>query len=158
MMKDAVKLTKLICDFLNGLSEEEISALLENEARLKVEFSARKTCVFCDCSLGEVERTEAIYETEVNGAIHRTADKAIKLPDSFFQELDSLDSREKAQELFKQSAFCKAQLVEIARHYSIPVTTKDRNAQIVDRIIESVVGSKLKHETLLTANLHRRSK
>ena len=146
MMKDAAKLIKLICDTLNRLSEEEISALLENEARLKVEFPARKACSLCEGVSEAVERSEAIA-----GALGG----AVMLPDSFFRELDSFDSREKAQELFKQSGFRKAQLMEIARHYSIPVTTKDRNAQIIDRIIESVVGAKLKHETLLTANLHR---
>lgn len=146
MMKDVVKLTKLICDVLSRLSEEEISALLANEARLKVDFPSRKMCSARERSCGAVELT---------GADEGIVDKATKLPDSFFQELDSFDSREKAQELFKQSGFRKAQLMEIARHYSIPVTTKDRNAQIIDRIIESVVGAKLKHETLLTANLHR---
>ncbi|MBQ7680923.1 MAG: hypothetical protein IJR48_04310 [Oscillibacter sp.] len=127
MMKDAATLLKLICDIINGLSEEEISALIEKRARLKVQFPERQ----------------------------KSSREAVELTDDFFRELDSAKTRESAKELFARFPFRKAQLLEIVRHYSISVTAKDNNATIIDRIIESVVGSKLKHETLLTANLHR---
>lgn len=125
MMKDAAKLMKLICDILNGLSEEEISALLEKRARLKVEFPDRQ----------------------------KLSREAVDL-DSFFKELDSFEDREQARTLFERHSLRKADLMEIARHYSISVTPKDNNAKIVDRIIEMTVGAKLKHETLLKASLH----
>lgn len=126
MMKDTLKLLKLTLDFLNDLSEDDISALLNKQARLKIEFPSQK----------KPTRT------------------ATKLTDSFFQEFDSFKTREKARALFEQCAFRKPDLLEIAKHYAIPLSGKESNPQIIDRIIESTIGSKLKFNTLLTTNIH----
>lgn len=126
-MKDAMELLKLIVDFLNELSEEDISALLDKRARLKVDFPNQK----------KPTRT------------------ASKLSDSFFQKFDLLKTREEAQALFEQCAFRRPDLQEIAAHYKIPITGKKTNVEIIDQIIASIIGFKLDRETMLNTDIHR---
>ena len=47
----------------------------------------------------------------------------------------------------------KSELKAIAQKYNIPIGSKDTNTQIIDKIIENVVGSRLKFDALLNTNL-----
>ena len=71
-MKDTIKLIKLISEFLDGLSEEELLALTEKKARLKIELPRNQ----------------------------KSTDTA--LTEKFFQELDSLTTRDDAKSLFER--------------------------------------------------------
>ena len=125
MIKDVIKLMKLTLDVLDELSEDDISALLDKRAHLKVEFPNQK----------------------------KPARTAAKLTDSFFQKFDSCKTREEARALFEECAFRRADLLKIAKHYDIPLT-KESNPQIIDGIIESTIGSRLKFHTLLNVHSH----
>ena len=125
-MKEAIKLFKILLDTIDGLSEEELSALLSGKAHLKIEPS------------GEQKSNESVYV----------------IPNDFLTQLESCDSRESAQKLFNESNFSKGTLKTVAKHYSIPIGSKDTNSQLISKIIEIVIGSKLKYDTLLNTNLN----
>lgn len=40
-----------------------------------------------------------------------------------------------------------------AKKYNIPLGSKETNSQIVEKIVENIVGSKLKFDVLLNTNL-----
>ena len=76
-MKEEIKLFKILLDTIDGLSEEELSALLSGKAHLKIEPS------------GEQKSNESVYV----------------IPNDFLTQLESCDSRESAQKLFNESNF-----------------------------------------------------
>ena len=123
--KDEIKLIKIVADILDELSEEQLTAILEKKARLKFEFTT----------------------------IQKTDDTVDELSDDFYTQFEMCQSRESAQRIFDTSNFQKSTLKSIAKHYSVPVGSKDRNQQIVSKIIETVIGSKIKYDTLLNTNL-----
>ena len=41
----------------------------------------------------------------------------------------------------------------MAKKYGVPIGSKETNSQIIDKIIENVVGSKLKFDALLNTDL-----
>lgn len=125
-MKEQLKLFKILLDTIDRLSEEELSALLSGKAYLKFELSGEQ----------------------------KTNEPSHTIPDAFLAQLESCHSRESAQKYFDEANFSKITLKAIAKHYSIPIGSKDTNSQIIDKIIEIVVGSKLKYDTLLNTNLN----
>ncbi len=125
-MKEEIKLFKILLDTIDKLSEEELSALLSGKAHLKFEPS------------GEQKSYELVDV----------------IPNDFLTQLESCSSRESAQKLFDESNFSKVTLKAIAKHYSIPIGSKDTNSQLTGKIIEIVIGSKLKYDTLLNTNLN----
>lgn len=85
--------------------------------------------------------------------IRKTDNIVNELSDDFYAQFERCQLRESAQKLFDTSNFQKSTLKSIAKHYSVPVGSKDRNQQIVSKIIETGIGSKLKFDTLLNTNL-----
>ncbi|MDD2957181.1 MAG: hypothetical protein PHR92_01435 [Lachnospiraceae bacterium] len=126
-MKEQIKLLRLILDIFEGLSEDQLRDLLDKKAKIKIEYPKPQ-----DCQLKF-------------GVLH----------DEVFVKLDSLTSRDDATEYFKGLNLTKASLKEIADHYSIPLGSKDTNTQIVEKIIENVIGSKLRFDALLNTNLNK---
>ena len=125
-MKEEIKLFKILLDTIDKLSEEELSALLSGKAHLKFEAS----------------NEQKIYET------------FDALSNDFFTQMESCESREGAQKLFDEYNFSKATLKAIAKYYCVFIGSKDTNSQLISKIIETVIGSKLKYETLLNTNLN----
>lgn len=125
-MKETVKLFNIIFEFLNECSEEEISELLEKKA------------------------TIIIQKKELSSKSHLS----LSIDDAFFEKLENAQSREDAYQLFQLFSFKKSQLKEIGAHYSISFGNKENNVVMVEKIVEAVVGSKLKHRALLNVNLN----
>ena len=124
--KDEIKLIKIVADILDELSEEQLVAILEKKAHLKFESIT-------------IQKADEIVD---------------ELSDDFYVQFEMCQSRESAQKIFDTSNFQKSTLKSIAKHYSVPVRSKDRNHQIVSKIIETVIGSKIKFDTLLNTNLN----
>lgn len=125
-MKEEIKLIKIVLDMLDELTEEEISAIITKNARLKLEFPNTRT----------LSKSASTFSND------------------FYFQLENCPSRETAQELFTTSNLKKVELKEIAKHYSIPIGSKENNQQIINKIIETVIGSKIKFNTLLNTNLN----
>lgn len=126
-MKDQVQLLKIVFDFLNNLSEEQLKLLIEKRARLNV----------------EMEKTV-------------TAKPEVSIPvDEICERINGFSTREEALEYITGLSLLKSQLKAIAKKYDIPIGNKETNNQIAEKIVENVIGSKLRFDALLNTDLKR---
>lgn len=125
-MKDQIQLLKVVFDFLDNLSEEQLKMLIAKKAKLNF----------------EVEK--------VTG----NENKSLKIcVDEICEKMESFSTREDALEYITGLSLLKTELKAIAKKYGVPIGSKDTNNQIVDKIVENVVGSRLKFDALLNTNL-----
>ena len=124
-MKDQVELLKIVFDFLAHLSEEQLQLLLSKKAKIKLEI--------------EKEKKDEL--------------KALDSLEEICSKLEGFRTREKAMEYIMSLSLGKAGLKDIAKEYNIPLGSKDTNLQIIEKIIENVVGSRLKFDALLNTDL-----
>lgn len=124
-MKKQVQLLKLVFDFLGRLSEEQLQLLLTKKAKIKF----------------EIEK--------------ETVDEAISqiCLEEVCSKIEAFTTREEASEYINGLSLLKVDLKAIAKKYDIPLGSKETNMQIVEKIIENVVGSKLRFDTLLNTDL-----
>ena len=124
-MKDTVTVLKLVIDFLDRLNENELYDIINHKAKLKLEYEKTKVSVDYD--------TERVSE--------------------ICKKLETITIREEATEYLKSLNINKNTLKEIVRQYNIPCTSKDTNTELIVKIVESVVGAKLRFDALLNTNL-----
>jgi len=127
-MKEQIQLFKIVVDFLDNLSEEQLKLLIAKKARLNV----------------EVEKTV----TEEPKPIHICVEEVC-------EKIERFSTREDALGYITGLSLLKAELKAIAKKYDIPIGSKETNDQIVEKIIENVVGSKLRFDALLNTDLKR---
>lgn len=125
-MKDQVQLLKVVFEFLDNLSEEQLKMLISKKAKLNLVVEKIKT--------NETKSLEICA-------------------DEICEKMESFSTREDALEYITGLSLLKTELKAIAKKYDIPISSKDTNNQIVDKIIENVVGSRLKFDSLLNTNL-----
>jgi len=125
-MKDTVALLKVIFDFLSSLSDEQLRNLIEKKIKLRID-------------------NQKQLEPEK---------KTVPDVGEICAKLNIFTTKEQARDLFNNIVADKPTLKEIAKHYSIPVLSNDTNAQLVDKIIENVVGAKMKFDTLLNTKIN----
>ncbi|MCM1201979.1 MAG: hypothetical protein NC312_12180 [Bacteroides fragilis] len=124
-MKEQVQLLKTVFDFLDRLSEEQLQLLLSKKAKIKFEMEK------------EIINTPA---TQI--CLEEVCSK-----------IEEFTTREEAIEYINTLSLLKADLKIIAKNYNIPLGSKETNGQIAEKIIENVVGSKLKFDALLNTDL-----
>lgn len=127
-MKTQVQLLKIVFDFLDQLPEEQLALLIEKKARLKL-------------------------ETEKNPSKgSRTAEFDVE---EVCKRLECCSTREEAMQYMTEVSLSRAGLKAVAKKYNIPLGSKDRSNQIAEKIIENVVGSRLRFDALLNTDLKR---
>ena len=126
-MKKQVRLLKIVFDFLEHLPEEQLELLISKRARLKLD-------------IGREVREE--FTTEI-------------CIDEVCDEIEKFTTREEAKQYIEGLSLLKVDLKAIAKRYNIPLGSKDTNVQIIDKLVENVVGSKLKFDALLNTDLKR---
>ena len=89
----------------------------------------------------EIER-EMLNETTTKICIDEVCD-----------EIEKFTTREDAIEYISQLSLLKVDLKAIATKYNIPMGSKETNTQMIDKIVENVVGSKLRFDALLNTDL-----
>lgn len=124
-MKEQVQLLKIVFDFLDRLSEEQLQLLLSKKAKIKFEMEK-----------------EIINAPTTQVCLEEICSK-----------IEAFTTREEAIEYINTLSLLKADLKIIAKKYNIPLGSKETNGQIVEKIIENVVGSKLKFDALLNTDL-----
>lgn len=125
-MKEQIQFLKIVIDMLSQLTEDQLNDLATKKARLRLEYPKK---------LEESQPT--LMEME-----------------EIFKKLDSFKSREDAYTFFEGFVTTKTDLRNIAKHYNIPLASKDTNAQLIEKIVENVIGSKLRFDALLNTNLN----
>lgn len=127
-MKDQIQLLKIVFDFLDNLSEEQLKLLVTKKARLILEIEKK---------ISEESKPIQICVEEI------------------CEKIEGFMTREDALEYIMGLSLSKSELKAIAKKYDIPIGSKETNNQIVDKIIENVVGSRLKFDALLNTDLKR---
>lgn len=119
-MSDTIKIIRIVFDFIDRCSEKELDDLVSGKAKFKIQYSKRKN------------KSKSIINTR-----------------KILSELDSFTSVEEAKEYFVSKNFTKAVLRQIAEKNNVVLLSKDTNEQIIDKIIELIIGSTLRYNSLL---------
>ncbi|MCS6105068.1 hypothetical protein DWV12_13475 [Clostridium botulinum] len=126
-MKETIMTLKVIVDFFSQLTEEQISDIINNKAKLKLEYRKAK-----DNKKFDIKGIREICK-----------------------KLENINSRDEGIKYLKSLNIRKNELKAIGKEYNIPFTTRDTNAQLIDKIIEGLVGAKLRFDALLNTNLSK---
>lgn len=129
-MKNDVQLLKIVVDFLSRLSDEQVNDLLNKNARLTLEAVSKKK---------DTPKSPQDEETLAN----------------ICAQINAFSTREDAQTYFATKKFSKKMLQTIAKSYDIALTSKDSRETITNKIIETLIGSKLRFDALLTTDLSK---
>jgi len=124
-MRDFIRLTKIVMDTLEQLSDEQINDILTKQAKLKIEYPKKA----------------------------RAAEAPAQDISEYVRNIDLFQTREEAKIYLNGLKASKKTLNDIAKHYSVPVRSKDTNAKIIDSTVEVVIGSKLRFDALLSTDL-----
>lgn len=127
-MKETIAAFKFVLDFLSQLNEEQLSDVINNKAKLKLEYE--KVTINQERDTDNVENIKEICN-----------------------KIEALNSREEAIQYLQSININKNTLKAIVKQYNVPFTSKDTNAQLINKIVEGVVGAKLRFDALLNTNL-----
>lgn len=130
-MKDAICIAKIVVNFLERLSEEQIDDLLNNKARLKFEAISDKKAG----NKGKEEEDTLYHSEKLNG---------VK------EKINAFTSTDEARGYFESMAFTKKELKAIANMYEMPVANSDTNRALAEKLIKNLVGSRIRFDTLLS--------
>lgn len=131
-MKEQIQLMKLVFDTFNKLSTTQLDDLLAKKAQLKLIYPEEKK-VKNEISNNEID----------------------KIVNEISNELKQADSRDKAESILNNRTINKQMLKLISKKYNISLNGKDSNTVIIEKIIENVVGSKIKFDALLNTDLKK---
>lgn len=124
-----MQLLKVVFEFLECLPEDQLKMLVAKKAKLYLKMETEK----------EIKKvSEPITQNYL---------------DDICKEIENFTSRGEAIEYINRLTLLKADLKIIAKKYNIPLGNKETNSQIVEKIVENIVGSKLKFDALLNTNL-----
>ena len=128
-MKKIIGILSKVMSNLSLLSDEELEQLLNGKARLRYEIIEKKCAKL---------------------------DKGVK--EDFLEvknKLNSMKSRESALIYLSELNLKKSDILKIASEYEISLPVKDKNGVLIEKLIENVVGSKLRFDSLLDMNLKK---
>lgn len=129
-MKETVTLLTLVFNFIDGLEEGDINALLSKKARLAILYTQKE----------KTDSETALSLEQINEIAHN---------------IESYSARNDAIEYLKDLNLKKDELIKIAKQFEISIKKKDSNANLVNLIIEGVVGSRLRYDALLHTNIEK---
>lgn len=122
--KTLAVVTKAI-EFINSLNDKEFEKLLSGE----YEFSLKQT------------KTTVKKETKASIAKDNVYEEYVKA-------IYSSNTRNEAKEFIESLELTKDKLLTLAKYLSVQVNKKSKKDDIVDRIVEVIVGGKLRREVL----------
>ena len=124
-MKQSVAVLKIVFDFLDKCSEDDLLLLRIGKAKLKIEYPKEKP-------------------------VHQETDINIS---EILNEIESFTTIESARAYFSDKKFNKAILKKIAEKNNISTSPKATNEQLINKIIEILIGSKLRYDALLNMDI-----
>ncbi len=120
-----VALLRTVAKDLQALSEDERQQLNEGTARLRLVFEAKSSSKKSEKSSATEIDTEAIQA-----------------------RLEKCRSREEAAALLSNGGFTKANLQKLTRAMDLPFQKDDNTQRLLDRIVESAVGFRLRSQAI----------
>ena len=132
-MRKDLKLFKIVYDFLEQLTDEQLKLLVSDKAKLQLEIAEK--------------------------ALPPTKPVPLQMPvplEELRPKLENFSAREEATASLEQLSLHKKELKAIAENNNIPLSSKETNEQMVKTIVENTVGAKLKFDALLSIDLKRK--
>lgn len=120
-MKESISILKIVFDFLDKCSEDDLVLLRTGKAKIRIEYQKEKP-------------------------VHQEPNTNIS---EILDEVAQLTTIEAAKTYFSEKKYSKAVLKKIAEENGVSVPSKETNEQIINRIIEVLIGSKLRYDALL---------
>ncbi|GFR34798.1 hypothetical protein [Thermobrachium celere] len=120
-MKETLNLFKITIDFLCSLEEEQLMDLKNGKAKLRIEYPKLKK---------------------------KKSNKKDNIIDVCYN-LELIKTREAAVDYLKSCNLSVNDLKIIAKEYNIPITSRDKKITLIEKIVEGIVGSKLRFDALL---------
>lgn len=158
-MNSGVLLIKIVLDFLNRLEDSQIEDLLNKRAYLKLESCSNKVIiaqttkeVSADLTCESLDAKTTKDDAQVCSEVQKAEKVSI---DSICETLEAKTTRDDAQAYLMELNLTKSVLKLLVKHYKIPLTSKATNAQMIDAIIEAVVGAKIRYEALYNTDLSK---
>ena len=130
---------RVFAEFVSQTQEKDLVALVRGDARLKIVYSdvaEMKSGHGTDGALTECITTK------------RTGDREVTEYRRVVNELENLSSREEAVDLLAKKFDSKRALKLLSRHLDLPVQRDDTLPRIRDRIVEYVIGSRLRSDAI----------
>jgi len=137
--ENIIDILQLILTTIRGLNDEQYHMLLSGKAKLK--FVALDT-----------PNITLRQKTTRKGPIPILTENDIK---KVIDVLNVCKTREEAYMLFRENSIyqLKDNLLAVAQSFDIHVTKSDKNDDIVNKIIDNTVGTRLNSEAILNLNL-----
>lgn len=123
---ELLRFIKAIGEAIDGLNEQQYHSLIQGKGKLIYKDNKCKT------QKGEIDKED----------VKKLAEKILEFT-----------TREEASKFLNQHK--KAKLTALANYLQIYVQKSDTKARIIEKIIESVIGAKLKTEAIKTIDLKR---
>ena len=123
-------LLKVLTKSFEGLSEEQYEKLLTGQARL----------VYQDLS------------TTAAKAPAKKAENKVDLSE-YIDRLPLFSSREEAKAYLRDSKLRKQDLGDIAKHFKVHILKSDKRDKMIDKIVETVVGARLRSDAIRDTDL-----
>jgi len=120
----AVALLKLVTKELQNLTAEQKTEVLDGNAKLKLIVESKG-----------VKRTEKSAETPID-------------IDALREQLENCKTRDDAKGILKSLSVSKTSLQKLTRQLELPVQRDDDIERLVVRIVESVVGFRLRSQAI----------
>ena len=106
MSKESLQILKIVYGFLSSLTEEQLNNLAKKKARIKY------------------ESTLAV----------KTPKKVVAKVDKIYTELDEMTTGEQARDYLENLSLDRTTLIEISKHYSIPIKSKDTKGALINNL------------------------
>lgn len=120
---------KVMARAISGLTDEQYEGLIEGKGKL-------------------------VYSSSIPPATKRATDPNVDL-DDLLDSLGQSAGREEALQLFAAANLAKPQLLSIADSVGVHTTKQDTKTSLAEKIVESVVGSRLRSEAIREVRLNR---
>jgi len=133
-MKDNkyARLIRLVVKLLDGLNEEQCENLTTGKAKLIYQ---------------EIETSAPAKKPSIDTDKNR----------EYVNNLLEFNSREEAEEYLKRLRLTKKVLIELCNMLQVHVLKNDKKDQIIEKIVETAVGAKLRTEAIKNTELKRKN-
>lgn len=117
---DVLKVVKLVVEFIDKLTEEEINGIIDGKVKFYIE--------------GKQKIASKVKEIENF--------------DEIVSRINSIENREEATEYIKSLKLTNVCLISLGSKFGITIKKSYKKEKIISTIVESVVGNRLKVEGL----------
>ncbi|SHH67928.1 hypothetical protein [Clostridium grantii] len=142
---------KILEEFLDNISDEEFKLLLQNKCTLSLTktFDSHKTISKNSKKFNATSSKKSLSSDNINKNLSPNPSKNL----SFINDLKKCENLSEAYKLFNENSFLKKDLLFISKNLNVHILSKDKKEEIIKKIINFTIGSKLNSNALQNLDL-----